>query len=95
MSFEHHAFSAQELLRAKEKMATERDQVVAQLEIAQQQLIESRNRIQEVEKSLDQVSKERITVSKYTTSSTLFPSVSYLSVDNGDLVFVTAFGEAG
>lgn len=57
--------SAQELLRAKEKVVAERDDLVAKLEQAQQELVESKNRITEVEHNLEEANKERMTVSKY------------------------------
>ncbi|OQV24620.1 Cilia- and flagella-associated protein 58 [Hypsibius exemplaris] len=54
--------SAQELLRAKEKMAAERDEFIKQLEQAQQELVDSKNKITEVEHNLEEANKERITL---------------------------------
>ena len=74
-------FSAQELLRAKEKMAAEREAFVAKLEQAQQELVESKNRITGVEHNFEEANKERMTVSHFThrnISTTVDPTDSLM-----------------
>ena len=63
-------FSTQELLRTKEKLSAERDNFLKELEQVQQQLVESKNRIREIEHSIEETNKERILVRETTSPST-------------------------